>query len=232
MIRPMLEAIVLEAKRRQPGWHGFAASFDLVAIGAQLNMGGDNAPKRAEAWQRINDLHLFFGEIFDFFPAPHKYSVCFAGDSIFVIQEIEPGIDFKELWPEFCGHMYALAGYIHQAEQDIDNLGLRVIVAYGQLFPLFQPDRWKNLDPAISGTNWAALTGPSEAFKKCFDAEGRGTKGGFDKFYCWHEQIDQPKTFHGTPIREIDLHYARRPDMYPEFHIEMLKLADKEATLA
>ena len=45
------------------------------------------------------------------------YRVCFAGDSVFVIREIEPEAQVAPIWASFCGHMFAVAGLIHEMDE-------------------------------------------------------------------------------------------------------------------
>ena len=85
------------------------------------------------------------------------YRVCFAGDSVFVIREIEPEAQVAPIWASFCGHMFAVAGLIHEMDQAIGNPGLRVVVAAGPLLSLCSGHGYRG-SPSVAGTENRDLT--------------------------------------------------------------------------
>ena len=90
------------------------------------------------------------------------YRVCFAGDSVFVIREIEPEAQVAPIWASFCGHMFAVAGLIHEMDQAIGNPGLFPLRLFlsGASGGSFE-DRWSSGGPAeetvLDHLPWAAM---------------------------------------------------------------------------
>ena len=217
--------IVAEIKRSRRGYGAFAASIDLLATQALMKMNSH------EARQRVNDLQQGIGEALQFFPGGELYRVCFTGDSVFVIREIDPDEHTPLLWPVFCGHIYALASFMHDVDKRIGNAGVRAIIAHGPLFQLTDPDSWKRLPWQGQVRNWFVLTGPSIALTKCLNAEKAGRKGGFFSSYCWHERLEKVGTFLGTPLQALPLECAMHPELYAEVHSRMIAAADRSASL-
>ena len=90
------------AQRQRAGFSSFCASVDLLGI---RDMSVRNP---AEAGARLNDLQSGLGEATSFFPGGADYRGCFLGDSWFFVREVSPDESIPELWPAFCGHLYAL----------------------------------------------------------------------------------------------------------------------------
>jgi hypothetical protein len=212
-------------RRGGDGFRAFAASVDLLGMRDLMTK------NRGEARARLDDLQQGFGEALDLYPGGDQYRVCFAGDSVFVIRELDPSADEGVAWASFCGHMFALTGFLHDMERDIGNPGLRVVVAGGPLFQLTQPDIWRVLPWSQETGNWFVLTGASVALAKVWEAERAGRRSGFDGGYCWHEELGAIGAFRGTPLRSVDLVYARQPTVYPVLYQLMIQDADRTARL-
>jgi hypothetical protein len=112
-----------------------AASVDLIGMKNLM------ARRPGEARARLDDLQQGFGEALIFYPGGEAYRVCFAGDSAFVVRELDPDADEGAVWTSFCGHIFALAGFLNDMDRGTGNPGLRVVVAAGPLFQLSKPDR-------------------------------------------------------------------------------------------
>jgi len=219
-------ARILEVVRRDDeGFRALAASVDLIGTSCQM------AHNPTEARARLNDLQQGFGEALHLYPGGEAYRVCFAGDSVFVIREVEPEADVAPIWASFCGHMFAVACLLHEMDQKIGNPGLRTIVAAGPLFQLVDPESWKRLPWRGETQNWFVLTGASVALKKCTDAEARGTSGGFLSGYCWHEHPTDPGTFMGTRLETAPIQMACDRSQYVELYNLMVSKAEQKATL-
>jgi hypothetical protein len=220
-----VEAVLRLVDRGREGFQAFAATVDLIGIKDQM------VKRKHEARARLDDLQQGFGEALAFFPGGEEYRVCFAGDSVFVVRELEPGADTGSLWASFCGHIYALAGFLDDMDRQIGNPGLRVVVAAGPLFQLTEPDSWKKLPWRRDTANWFVLTGAAAALRKCVKAEALGRAAGFLPGYCWHEQPAPAGSFLGTRLQSVPLEYAQCPALYERFYREMVARADKTATL-
>ena len=146
-----LEEIITESRRSGEGFRAFAASADL--LGMKILMAKD----RREARQRLNDFQQGFADALAFFPGGERYRVCSAGDSVFVVQELEPGEDEAALWPSFCGHIYAVTAHNNDMDRTIGNCGVRLIMASGALFQLVRPESWHKLPHADQTENWFSV---------------------------------------------------------------------------
>ena len=211
--------------RGRGGFQAFVATIDLLGMQAMM------LKRPSEARARIDDLQQSFGGVLPLYPGGESYRVCFAGDSLFVVREIEPDADAPALWASFCGHVFALSCFLHTMERQIGNPGLRLIIASGPLFQVRAPRSWQRLPWSSQTRNWFVLTGATAALKKCWDAEARGRKGGFLGGYCWHERPEVPGSFLGTRLRELPPDTYMRPDLYPAFYTRMAAEAEGEADL-
>jgi hypothetical protein len=218
--------IVEMVHRGAEGFWALAASVDLIGMSAQM------VQNPCEARARLNDLQQGFGEALCLYPGGAVYRVCFAGDSVFVIREIEPEARVAPIWASFCGHMFAVAGLLHEMDRAIGNPGLRVVVAAGPLFQLADPESWKRLPWRHETQNWFVLTGASVAFAKCWKAERLGTKGGFRRGYCWHERLTEAGIFLGTRLARVPDEMACDPSQYGQVYSLMASTAEEKATLA
>jgi hypothetical protein len=219
----LLEAV----KRGRDGFRAIAASIDLVGMKNLM------ARRPGEARARLDDLQQGFGEALIFHPGGEAYRVCFAGDSVFVVQELDPDAEADEgaVWASFCGHIFALGGFLNDMDRGIGNPGLRVFVAAGPLFQLTKPDSWRTLPWSQETANWFVLTGASVALAKVWEAEKAGRGGGFDPGYCWHELLGAPGTFLGTTLRKIGPEYSRQRALYPEVYREMIHNANRKTQI-
>lgn len=156
--------------RGREGFQAFAATVDLVGIKNQM------VKRKDEARARLDDLQQGFGGALSIFPEGEEYRVCFATDEVFVVRELDPGADAGPLWASFCGHIYALAGFLDDRDRQIGNPGLRVVVAAGPLLQVSDPESWKKLPCRLETANWFVLTGASGALQKCMKAESLGKK--------------------------------------------------------
>jgi hypothetical protein len=220
-----VEDLLRLVNRGRAGFQAFAATVDLIGIKDQM------VKRKHEARARLDDLQQGLGEALWFFPGGEEYRVCFAGDSVFVVRELEPDADTGSLWASFRGHIYALAGFLDDMDRQIGNPGLRVVVAAGPLFQLSEPDSWKKLPWRRETANWLVLTGATAALSKCTEAEALGSAAGFLTGYCWHEQPTPAGSFLGTRLQKVPLEYAQRPPLYETFYKEMVARADQTATL-
>jgi hypothetical protein len=219
-----LEQDILKLVRRsRSGFKAFAATVDLLGMNEEM------AERPFEARTRLDHLQQGFGEALVFYPGGDAYRVCFAGDSLFVVRELEPETEQADLWAAFCGHIFALACFLHNMERKIGNPGLRVVIAAGPLFQLQDPESWRKL-PWCSH-NWFVLTGANEAFTKCTKAEACGAAAGFVPRYCWHEKPAAPGVFLGTSLKQLSPETYQRPELYAEFYRCMVANADRQAAL-
>jgi hypothetical protein len=196
-------------RRSRPGFQSFCAMIDLLGV-ARLSI-----KNRREALERLNDLQGgFFDGLIDFFPGGDGYRICYAGDSVFVVEEIDPDSDWRVVWPRFCGHMYALSCLVNSLDTTIGNVGLRSFVSYGPLLQIREPDAHLR---RVGHPNWFVLTGASMAFAKCWEAERQGSVGGFVGPRFWHERLDAESEFLGTALAKFDTlrHLSRDPHAYP-----------------
>lgn len=195
-------------RRSRPGFQSFCAMIDLLGV-ARLS-----TKNRHEAAARLNDLQGgFFDGLIDFFPGGDDYRICYAGDSVFVIEEIEPGSDWRAAWPRFCGHMYALSCLVNSLDTTIGNVGLRSFVSYGPVLQIREPDAHLR---RVAHPNWFVLTGASVAFAKCWEAERQGSAGGFVGPRFWHERPDADSEFLGTALAKFETirHLSRDAEAY------------------
>lgn len=184
-----------------------------------------------EAQSRLDDLQQGFGDALVLFPGGEDYRVCFAGDSIFVVKELAPGEGRVERWPSFCGHVFALASVIQDLEVGIGNPGIRLIMSYGRLFQLRQPNSWREKPISEYTRNWLVLTGASDALLKCTQAERLGRNAGFSGGYCWHEDPERERSYIGTRLFSIPNALCRQPGLYPVFYEELRVRGDNRAEL-
>jgi len=219
------EDLLRSVDRCREGFQAFAATVDLVGIKNQM------VKRRDEARARLDDLQQGFGEALSLFPGGGEYRVCFGGDSVFVVRELEPDADTGPRWAAFCGHIYALAGFLDDMDRRIGNPGLRVVVSAGPLLQLSEPESWKKLPWKLETANWFVLTGAAAALRKCMEAESLGTAAGFLTGYCWHERPAPTGSFLGTRLQKVSLEYAQQPALYDTFYREMVARADQTAAL-
>lgn len=218
------EVFKLVSRSRQ-GFNAFCATFDLLGIRSMMK----NNPDEAKA--RLNDLQQGFGDALIFFPGGQDYRVCFAADSLFIVKELLPEDNWIEHWPSFNGHLFAIASLLHDLETNIGNPGLRVIISYGHLLQLSEPDSWRDKLISEYTENWLVLTGASDALIKCDEAERLGSKGGFVGGYCWHEEPDKEYSYLGTPLFKMQIEYNQQPNLYPDFYKEIRSKAVKMVKL-
>lgn len=214
------------AKRMRSGYRAFCASIDLLGMKETMRLN----PR--EAVHRLDDFQQGFGDALIFFPGGKDYRVCFLADSLFVVRELTPEEKSDECWPMFCGHVFALASYVQELETSIGNPGVRMVVSYGQLFQIVEPDSWHQYPISGFTKNWFVLTGASDALRKCCDAEEVGHSGGFEGGYCWHEVPGNEREYLGTRFINIPPDYWRQPNLYPAFYQELCKKADKRVRLS
>lgn len=219
------EEILRLAMRMKQGYQAFCAHIDLLGTKSYSK----NNPR--EMLHRLDDFQQGFGDALVFFPGGEDYHVCFLADTILVVKELEGKKNSGKIWQTFCGHVYALASVIHDMEINIGNPGVRMIISYGRLSQLFEPDSWRNEIIARYTENWFVLTGKSDALMKCDAAQRQGSKKGFLKGYCWHEIPNQEYHYLGTPIFKIPLAQYQIPHIYSYFYRTLLKKATKKAIL-
>lgn len=128
-------------ERRRPGFRSLCGAVDLLGMRRML------LKRPHEAASRLNDLQKL-PEALLFFPGGEKYRACFVGDSWFIVREVPPDEDWSQLWPQFCGHVFALASFAYTLEGGLGNPGLRAVVAYGEVSQVFEPD--EGLHPELS----------------------------------------------------------------------------------
>jgi len=211
-----MEGVLRLVRRKQPGFSSFCAIIDLLGIGAMIR------DKPAEAASRINDL-ISLPKSLTFFPGGEEYRACFAGDSWYIVREVSPDENRGDLWPAFCGHTYALTSFMQGMELGIGNPGVRVVVAYGDLLQIEQPDDFRSYDHLAEQTqHWFVLTGADSSLIKCERAHAAGKEGGFLGGRFWLEDMENPGEFLGVPIRKIKLEAYMQPALYPVLYGEIL----------
>lgn len=199
-------------QRGRSGFQSFCAMIDLLGV-ARLS-----TQNRREAAERLNDLQGgFFDGLIDFFPGGDHYRICYVGDSVFVVEEIDPDSDWRAAWPRFCGHMYAVSCLLNSLDTTIGNVGLRSFAAYGPVLQIRDPDAHRR---RVTHPNWFVVTGASIALRKCWEAETQGAAGGFGGPRFWHERLDTASDFLGTHLGGFDQirHLARDQSVYPEIY--------------
>jgi hypothetical protein len=208
--------------RSRPGCRAMAASIDLCARSDDLEK------KLWEAHARIEDLYYNFAEALLLFPGGSDYRACFFGETVWVVREVRPNEKLRELWPRFCGHVYALCAQQQKSKAITGDLGIRVIASYGQLLQIRRSDSWKDALFAEETSNWFVLTGANESVAKCIKAERSGRENSFLDKYFWHESLDRPCHYLGTPIASLPSTERPEPELYSEFYRRMC--LDKELT--
>lgn len=106
-----------------------------------------------------------------------------------------------------------------------------MVVSYGQLFQIMEPDSWRQYPISEFTKNWFVLTGANDALTKCHEADKVGRKGGFEGGYCWHEALDKEGVYYGTPLYMIHPAQRMKPNLYPFFYEELCKKACKSVKL-
>jgi len=213
------------AARGRPGFNAFCTSIDLCGIKCMMRK------NLREARARLDDLQQGFGYALILFPGGEDYRVCFAGDSLFVVKELSPDDDWTKQWPIFCGHLFAMASMLQDMETNIENLGLRAIASYGQLFQLREPDSWREEPVSKYTRNWLVLTGATDALLKSTEAERQGKKSGFLNGYFWHEDPVKEFNYRGTPLCKVPPEQCCQPALYQKFYYDAIQKADKESVL-
>jgi len=219
------DKVIELVSRGQRDFNAFCATIDLLGMRSLIKSDS------FEACSRLDDLQQGFGEALFFFPSEKDYRVCFAGDSLFIVKELSPEYNWIDYWPSFAGHIFAMASFLHDLDTNIGNPGLRVIISYGQLFQLREPDSWKDKLISPYTENWVVLTGASEALMKCTEAEVLGKGRGFFGGYCWHEEPDREYKYLGTPLLKIPNEFCQQPNLYPTFYQEIRRKATEKAEL-
>lgn len=221
-----MEGVLHLVRRKQPGYSSFCAIVDLLGIRKMI----DERP--AEASSRINDLISLPGSL-AFFPGGEEYRACFVGDSWYIVREIAPDENRSDLWPGFCGHMYALTSFMQGLELGIGNPGVRAVAAYGELMQIEQPDEFRDHDHIAQQTkHWFVLTGADNALIKCDTAQKAGGSAGFLGGRFWFEDIENPEEFLGLPIQKIKPEDYVQPNLYPVLFEEMCQRITDRATLS
>lgn len=217
--------VVKLALRRRRGYQSFCAVVDLLGVRAMLKK------RPSEAGSRLNDLQKGFGEATFFFPGGSDYRACFVGDSWFVVKEVTPDEQAEELWPAFCGHIYALTSFIYELEKGLGNPGLRVVVAAGPVSQVEEPDEWRYSHIAEETKHWFVLTGADQALVKSERAQRLGKRAGFFGNFFWFEVAGRENLFWGAPFRPFPAEEYQDPTLYPEFFDRLLKNHSAEAAL-
>ncbi len=212
-------------KRTAPGHTAFCATIDLLGSRSMLVNNPD------ELADRLNELQQGLGPALLKFPGGENYRVCLAGDCIFAVREIGPEQDWKLNWPRFCGHIFALATELQGLERILGNPGIRLILSFGELVPLWDINHWNEKYLAQFTENWFVLTGVSVALNKCFEAEKLGSNGGFDPGYAWHEEMESPCSYNGTNFASIPGINQQGPEQYADIYKSMVAKATRKASL-
>ncbi len=188
----------------------------------------------ANPWEvraRLDDLQQGLGQAVIFFRGGSEYRACFAGDSWFIIRELKPEETDEDLWPHFCGHIYALTQFVQEMEVTIGSPGLRVVISRGALAQLTTPDNWQEPELADFTRNWFVLTGASEAFIKCQEVERSGSGRGFVGGYFWHESPEKERMYWGTPFFKLPPKWYEGHD-YPGVYEYVCRKRAKEVDLS
>jgi len=201
--------------RNRQGYKSMCASIDLLGMKDYLL----EEPKEASA--RLNDLQKL-PEALMFFPGGEQYRACFVGDSWFIVREVEPDADIKKLWPDFCGHMFALASFAHEIEVKIGNPGIRAVAAYGDVSPIIEPQIDLNPELKEQVSNWFSLTGADQAVVKCIKADSLGQDGGFKHKIFWHESLENEFTFLGSHLSPVSSSEYSRYNLYEWIFNQMM----------
>lgn len=211
--------------RSREGYRAFCATIDLLGVSQLLEQ------DPAEAMSRLNDLQLAFAHGTLIFPGDAQERACFAGDSWFFVREVAPDEDEPALWKAFCGRVFALVSIVAEMENDLGNPGLRVIISYGSLVQIIEPDNWREDFIEPQTRNWFVLTGAAEALRKSLCAEQAGKKAGFKEGYFWHESPTLPLKYLGTPLTKFDHSIFDQPTTYPAIYEELSIRTNYEVSL-
>lgn len=188
--------------RQREGYSAFCASVDLLGIASML----ESSP--SEARDRLDDLQQGLVDALLFYSGGDDYRACFVGDSWFLVRELDPDQSEPDLWPAFCGHVFALAQFILETEKLIGEPGLRVVVSRGRLWRLSEPDESTMLGIKEKfAARWFVLTGASEALIKCRAVERAGSRDGFLGDFFWQESPETELTYWGTPLFKLPPSY-------------------------
>jgi hypothetical protein len=213
--REFEDTLMRRVMRSRPGYRAFCATVDLLGMTRMLD---ENA---WEAMHRLNDLQSAFVSSTLFFPGDGLERACFAGDSWFFVREVGPDEDVPRLWESFCGRLFALVSFAADMEREIGNPGLRVIASHGRLVQVIEPDSCRQELTANQTRNWFVLTGAAEGLVKCMAAERAGRQRGFAWGQFWHEKLDAPMIYSGSPLAKIEPRAYGQPTVYPLIYSEL-----------
>ncbi len=201
------------------------ASIDLLGVRHAIKTGID------EAYQMVNDLHVTIGMSLAMFPGGENYRAVLLGDSVWILKQLPAGGSLGDHWPQFCGHVFTLANRLWDMEKQIGRPGLRAIISFGRQIVLDDPTLWRQKLVADQTKDWFVFSGPSEAVAKCHEAELKGTRAGFIGNLCWHERLDCPTRFCGTPFGIPHPEAWRDPGLYPGVYDAMREGTQKNVRL-
>jgi hypothetical protein len=219
-----LAGVLRMAVRRRSGFRSLCAAIDLLGMRRMLLTRPEEAASRLNDLQRIPEALLFF-------PGGDQYRACFVGDSWFIVREVPPDEDWSTVWPDFCGHVFALASFANELEGGLGNPGLRAVAAHGAVSQVFEPDERMHPELNAQLRNWFVLTGADQALVKCDEALRAGQAQGFKHHAFWHERVDEECVFSGSPLSPVPVSEYGRPELYAELFARMLASHIGEARL-
>lgn len=192
----------------------FCASIDLLGISSLIGKPNTNLN------MRLYNLYSGFWAANEIYPIPTRYQICFAGDSIFIINELtieeELNNGAQNYYYEFCGNVYGIASEINLLEHTTNSngpCGIRVIISYGKTYDISRNNLWQDQ------SNWFVLSGPNTALVKSLKAEKLGRKNGFKWNSLYYEVWEKEEKYNGVNIKPIDpRHDLQPPELYKKIY--------------
>lgn len=193
----------------------FCASIDLLGVSSLIGKSSTNLN------MRLYNLYSGFWSSHNLYPVYDSYNICFAGDSIFIVNDLTIDQEFnndpKKLYEQFCGHIFGIASEInlleHTSLENDNPCGVRVIISYGKTYDISKNNLWRDYP------NWFVLTGPNTAVIKSLKAEKLGSKNGFKWNSFYYEMWDDEEKYKGVLLKPISpIHNLQPPVLYDKIY--------------
>jgi hypothetical protein len=153
-------------RRSRPGFQSVWAMIDLLGV-ARLSI-----KNRREALERLNDLQGgVFDGLIDFFPGGDEYRICYGGDSVFVVEEIDPDSDWRAV---MAAALWSHVRPLVLGESSRHHNWQRRPSQFRIVWAASSDSRTGRSSQEGRSSELVVLTGASMAFAKCCEAERQG----------------------------------------------------------